>query len=89
MRIKKDFELRRIAGENIVVATGVNNVNFSKIISMNSSSAYLWEEVSGIDNFEIDTLANLLVAKYDIGYELALEDSERISQAWIGAGIAE
>ena len=45
MRTKKGFKLREVCGEKILLAEGVENIDFSDIISMNASSAYLWEQV--------------------------------------------
>ena len=45
MKIKKGFVLRDICGENIIVAEGKENIDFTKIISMNESAALLWEGV--------------------------------------------
>ena len=49
MRTKKGFKLREVCGEKILLAEGVENIDFSDIISMNASSAYLWEQVDGKD----------------------------------------
>ena len=56
MKVKNGFNLREVCGENIIVAEGDENIDFSNIISMNESSAYLWQEVQKLDNFTIDTL---------------------------------
>ena len=48
MKTKKGFRLRIICGENVVVAEGIENIDFSKIISMNESAAYLWQKVEGL-----------------------------------------
>ena len=45
MKIKKGFVLKDICGESIIVAEGKENIDFTKIISMNESSAFLWESV--------------------------------------------
>ena len=42
MHIKKDFEVRNICGENIVVAHGLDNINFTKVITLNESAADVW-----------------------------------------------
>ena len=47
MKTKRGFRLRNICGENIIVAEGIDNIDFSRIISMNESSAYLWQKVEG------------------------------------------
>ena len=43
MRKKPGFNLRDVCGEQIVVAEGKENIDFSNIISMNETSAFLWE----------------------------------------------
>ena len=56
MRTKKGFKLREVCGEKILLAEGVENIDFSDIISMNASSAYLWEQVDGKD-FTVEEMA--------------------------------
>ena len=42
MRIKNGFELRKLFQENVLLASGEENIDFSKIISMNESAAFMW-----------------------------------------------
>lgn len=86
MKIKKGFELREVASERIIVATGVENIDFSKIISMNESAALLWNSVVGKE-FELSTLAAILVEEYGIEQELADRDCEKIVSEWLKVGI--
>ncbi len=88
MKIKKNFTLRNVCGENIVVAEGKENIDFTKIISMNESSAYLWKNVEGKD-FTSDTLRDLLLAEYDVDPATAEADAKAIAKKWKEAGIAE
>jgi hypothetical protein len=88
MRIKKGFVLREMCGENIITAEGIENVRFDKLISLNATAAYLWNELAGKE-FTIEDMADLLVNRYEISKEVASTDSARLAQAWIDAGIAE
>jgi hypothetical protein len=88
MKIKEGFILREMCGENIVTAEGIENINFNKLISLNSSAAYLWENLISKD-FSVEDMAALLVEQYDIDMELALKDSESLSKAWMEAGVTE
>lgn len=88
MKIKKGFELRRVGDENIIVAKGAGNIDFSRIISLNESAAKLWEEVKEKE-FDADMLAELLLSWYDVSPERALADSEKLIMMWNEAGIAE
>lgn len=88
MKTKKGFNLRTICGEQIIVAEGRENIDFSKIISMNESSAYLWKSVTGKD-FTVDDLTKLLTDEYDVNESTARKDAETVSRQWIAAGIVE
>ena len=88
MKIKKGFVLREMCGENIVAGEGLEHINFNKLISLNSTAAFLWNAVVGKE-FTVESMAQLLVDEYGIDMELALKDSAALSQSWIEAGIAE
>lgn len=88
MKTKKGFNLRNVCGEQIIVAEGRENIDFSKIISMNESSAYLWSAIQGKDFTEED-LVKLLTEEYEVDEDTARKDAETIAKQWIDAGIAE
>lgn len=88
MKAKEGFRLRKLGREHIIMGEGLAQVNFNKIISLNSSAAYLWEAVQDKE-FSVEDLAQLLIDEYGIDRELALKDSASIAQAWIEAGIVE
>ncbi len=89
MRTKKGFNLRQVCGENIIVAEGEENIDFSNIISMNETSAYLWKNIQGKDNFTAEDLVALLQQEYDVDPSVALEDTKALINQWIDAGIVE
>lgn len=88
MRLKEGFRLRNLCREYIVVAEGLQQVNFNKMIALNATAAYLWQKVEGKE-FTVQDLADLLTAEYEVDAETALKDSEAIAQKWKEAGIAE
>lgn len=88
MKTKKGFVLRNVCGENIIVAEGKENIDFTKIISMNETAAYLWKNVEGKD-FDPDTLKNLLMKEHEVEETTADADAKTIAKQWIEAGIAE
>lgn len=77
-----------MCGENIVTAEGLEHINFNKLISLNSTAAFLWNKVEGKE-FTAEEMAEYLVEEYGIDMELALKDAKALAQAWIDAGIAE
>ena len=89
MKAKKGFNLREVCGEQIIVAEGKENIDFSNIISMNESSAYLWKKVQQMESFTADDLAQLLTEQYEVEYEVALNDATTLADQWVEAGIVE
>lgn len=88
MKINPGFELREIAAEHVVVATGAANVDFNRVIVLNTSAAYLWREVAGRE-FTVEMLADALVAYYEVAPEQALADSRHLVAGWSAVGIVE
>ena len=87
MRINQGFELREMCGENIVIATGVENIDFSKVISLNESAAYLWREVKDKE-FTPATLAALLITQYEVNEAVAMADATALANLWVTEGLA-
>jgi len=88
MKTKKGFRLRTVCGENIIVAEGIENIDFSKIISMNESSAYLWSKVQD-QSFTIEQLVALLREEYEVDEATATADVKALVAKWQEAGIIE
>ena len=88
MKAKNGFNLRTICGENILVAEGEENIDFSNIISMNESSAYLWNSIQGKD-FEVKDLVDLLIELYEVDEETATRDARLLVDQWKQAEIIE
>lgn len=88
MKIKKDFKLRTVMNQKVVMAEGNNADTFGKIISLNSSAAMLWEELKG-KSFEVSDAADLLVSTYGIDREQALEDATYIINLMTEKGLIE
>ena len=88
MKAKKGFRLRSICGENVIVAEGIENIDFSKIISMNESAAYLWQQIGEAD-FTAEDLAGYLCQEYEVDETTALADAKTVVKQWADAGIIE
>ena len=89
MKVKNGFNLREVCGEHIIVAEGDENIDFSNIISMNESSAYLWEEVQKKGTFTVDNLVELICNQYEIDETTARKDAIALAAQWGTAGIIE
>ena len=80
MKIDKKFKLRKIAGENIIVQQGQVGADLTKIISLNNTACFLYENFVDKD-FSAEEAAQLLETTYQIEAERAFKDAA----AWIEA----
>lgn len=78
MRINSNYKLRQIAGENLVVMTGKEGTDMTRVISLNSSSTWLWKQLEDKNFFEADAV-ELLMKEYDV---IRLKASEDV-KAWL------
>ncbi len=77
MRIKKDFVLREVCGENVIMGEGLKAIDFRKILSLNKSAAWLWKEAKAQGDFTIESLTERLCDEYDVTNE---EDRRTVGQ---------
>ena len=88
MKIKEGFVLRTICGQNVVSGEGTANVNFSKLVSLNDTAAYLFKAV-GNEEFTPERLADLLLEAYEVDRATALPAAEALCAQWKEIGITE
>lgn len=88
MKLKKGLELRDVCGEKVVIAQGLENLDFSKMINLNESAAYLWAAVYG-RAFEENELTDLLCKEYDVTRAQAEADVRKLVSAWEAEGLLD
>ena len=88
MKIKDGFELKDICGENIIISHGKENINFTKIITLNESAALIWNGVIGKD-FSIEDMVRTIIDEYEIDEATARKDCENIASEWKKVGFIE
>ena len=88
MKTRKGYSLRTLGNEYIIVADGLEAVDFSHMVSMNESAALLWKAIDGKD-FDAGTLADLLIDNYGISRETAEHDVAALLETWRKANIIE
>lgn len=72
MKIKSGFMLRTVADNYIVVPVGEASKQFNGMITLNETSAFLWNFlVKGISE---EKLVDELMKKYDVSREIATRD---------------
>lgn len=78
MRIKAGYKLRDIAGETIIVNQGTHGIDMTKVISLNSSARFLYEQLEGKE-FSREDVKAVLMDRYEIDAATA----EKGAEAWI------
>ena len=71
MRIKKDFVLREVCGENVIMGENLKAIDFRKILSLNKSAAWIWKEAQAQGDFTIESLTERLCEEYEVSDEEA------------------
>ncbi len=88
MKISKNYKIREIAGETIVVNQGTANVNMTRIISLNQTAKFLYEQLQDKE-FELEDAAQLLVDTFGITKEVAMKDVAVWADSLRKCGIVE
>lgn len=86
MKTKKGFRLRELGGDYILIGESAELVNFNNLITFNEAAAYLWRKVEG-QNFDVETLAQLLLDEYEVSEDIAREDAQATIDDWKELGI--
>lgn len=74
MKVKSEYILRELAGQNIVVPVGSEAVNFNGIITLNNSGKRLFKKLK--EESSKEELIELLLEHYEVCKEQAKADVE-------------
>lgn len=86
MRIKEGLFLHQIGDECIVMQDGSSNVDFSNILSLNPTAAYLWAEI-GNREFDSAKIVQMLTEHFDVTESRAQQDAEGFITSLKEAGV--
>lgn len=88
MKINEGFELRDVCGAKVVLAFGEEHMDFSKVIMLNETAAYLWQAVQGKE-FTADEMVDLLCQEYEVEPAQAKADVEEMLAKWKEQGVVD
>lgn len=89
MRQKKGFVLREVCGENVIVAEGIDVIDFSNLITLNPTAAMIWKKAKELGDFTADQLAEAVCETYEVEYDRASDDVCKLLKDWQEAGLVE
>lgn len=84
MKIVKEFILREIAGECILIPIGNTTQEFNGMISVSSSAKLIWENIEKVNS--LDELTQLVIDKFEVDPTMAQEDTAEFVKQLLAAG---
>ena len=73
----------------MIVAEGIQTINFSNLISLNETAATIWKKAKELGDFTAEQLAEALCETYEVDYDRALEDVQNLVKNWQETGLLE
>lgn len=87
MKAKSGFGIKQVADSFVIVPMGERIVDFSAMITINDTGAFLWEKLQS--DITTDELASALQAEYDIDIETAKEDVKEFTDVLLSKKVIE
>lgn len=87
MKIVKEFILRDIAGECVLVPTGETTQEFNGLITLSDTARFIWENLEKVDSTK--EMVDLILEEYEIDEQTALRDTVQFVSQLVQAGFIE
>lgn len=85
MRIGKEFVLREIAGDYIIIPTGKTVLEFNGLITVNEVGVSLWKMLQ--QDVTVEDLVKGILDEYDVEESVAREDIQEFLDILVKGGI--
>ena len=85
MRIDKEFVLREIADEYIIIPIGKTVLEFNGLVTVNEVGVSIWKMLQEKETF--DDIVQGILNEYDVEEEVAREDVQEFLDTLINGGI--
>lgn len=85
MHVDKEFVLREIAGDYIIIPTGKTILEFNGLITVNEVGVSLWKMLQ--QEITFDGLVQGILEEYDVEESIAREDIQEFLDTLIAGGI--
>lgn len=85
MRIRKEFVLREIAGDYVIIPTGKTVLEFNGLITVNEVGVSIWKMLQ--EEVTFDQIVHNILEEYDVEESVAREDIREFLDTLITGGI--
>lgn len=82
MKIKEGFVLRDVCGESVICGEGLKTIDFGRLITLNETATWLWQEAARQCDFTIESLTTAMCEEYEITEDQARKDIESLIGNW-------
>ena len=82
MKIKNGFVLREVCGERVIMGEGLGAIDFGRLLCLNETAAWLWNQAKEMGDFTVEALTDRLCENYDVSAEEARKDVVDIVGEW-------
>ncbi len=86
MKLKKNLTVRKIGDEYMMVSDSGSGLDYTRVISLNESAAYLVQEVNEKE-FTKEEWITLLMDKYNVDEEQATADVQKLIDKFSKEGL--
>lgn len=87
MKIVKEFILREVAGECVLIPTGETTQEFNGMITLSDTARFIWENLEKADSLE--EMTQMVLDTYEIDIETAQRDTAGFIRELFRAGFIE
>lgn len=87
MKVKDGFIVKKVVDDYVVVPVGDNFVDFSSIINLNETGAFLWKCLE--NDVTEDALADMLAKEYEVSVSEVKDDTLAFVESLKNAGLIE
>lgn len=85
MKLKKEFILREIVGETVLVPINQSTTDFNGLITVNEIGRFIWENLESSDDEEM--LLQKILDEYEVDREIAKKDLDDFLKVLKNIGI--
>ena len=87
MKVDKEFVLREIAGDYVIIPIGRTVLSFNGLITVNEIGAFLWNLLQ--EDVTKEELVAIVLDEYEVDEETAREDIQEFLDTLVSGGILE
>ncbi|MGM9712506.1 MAG: PqqD family protein [Prevotella sp.] len=87
MKKKPGFTLRSLCGEQFLIAEGYENIDFTNLIAVNQTAAYIWNSIDEDTEFTEEDITRLLLSEYEVSEEEARKDAHALLKKMLSAEV--